>query len=316
MQRHFRKSLWLSVTSLVIVSLGVGVALAHEGRPVGDYRFIVGWLGEPAYEGARNAVSVQINKVVEGVEEGADGHSGVSTSSTAEDKEEDSAGHHGAEDQEEENTDHHGEAPGATPAMTHEEKEYGEDSSHHGAEDKIGDHSSRMVSAPKVLASVAGQHEGQAVPVEGLEGSIQVEVTHVGSGTQRTLELLAVYGEPGHYMAPMIPTATGVYEFRVFGAIEGAAIDETFASTGGGGGFDDIRSSAGLHFPEELPEIREIESGVRGALQTAQEAQDAALAAQQDGGGGTLAIVALIVGIVGVVFGVGGVFFAMRARKT
>ena len=108
----------------------------------------------------------------------------------------------------------------------------------------------------------------------------------------------------------MIPTAAGVYEFRVFGNIEGMAVDETFVSRGGGGGFDDIRTSADLQFPEQLPELREIESGVRGALDTAQQAQDAALAAQQDSGN-TLAVVALIVGIVGMA--IAGITFVALA---
>ena len=264
MQKHFRKSVWLAVASLVTLSLTLGSILAHEGRPVGDYRFVVGWLEEPAYEGARNAVSVQINKVSEGIEmegDGSDNHNG--------------------------------------------------DSSDAGEE---GSHSSQTMSPPKALASPLLQHSG-TVPVQGLEGSIQVEVTHTGTGASITLALIAVFGEPGHYVAHLIPTASGVYQFRVFGDIEGMAVDETFVSKGAGGGFDDIRSSAGLHFPEELPEIREIESGVRGALQTAQQAQDAALAAQQESGGNALAIVALVVGIAGVGIGTGGVFFGLRARR-
>ena len=262
MQRHFRKSVWLAVASLVTLSLTIGSALAHEGRPVGDYRFVVGWLEEPAYEGGRNAVSVTISKVMEG-----EGHHG-----------------NGGEDSDSEG--------------------------HHGEEDSDGNQSSLTPSAPKVLASVAGQHHEQTAPVEGLEGAIQVEVTHAASGANRTLDLIAVFGEPGHYVAHLIPTASGVYEFRVFGSIEGMAIDEIFVSKGAGGGFDDIRSSAGLHFPEELPELREIESGVRGALDTAQQAQDAALAAQQDSGN-ALSIVALIVGIVGVV--IAGITFVALA---
>ena len=246
MQRHFRNSVWLAVASLVILSLTIGVILAHEGRPVGDYRFIVGWQEEPAYEGLKNAVSVQISEVVE---------------------------------------------------------------SESGEHDGEGGHSSLTPSAPNVLASVAGQHE-ETAPVEGLEGSIQVEVTHVPTGASRTQGLLAVFGEPGHYVAVMIPTAAGVYEFRVFGNIEGMAVDETFVSRGGGGGFDDIRTSADLQFPEQLPELREIESGVRGALDTAQQAQDAALAAQQDSGN-TLAVVALIVGIVGMA--IAGITFVALA---
>ena len=266
MQRHFRKSLWLVVAALVTLSLTLGTVLAHEGRPVGDYRFVVGWLEEPAYEGARNAVSVTITKAVE---EGGEG----------------------------ENSDSEG----------------GEDSSEHG---EGGDRSSQITYVPKVLPALPTQHQEETVSVDGLEGAIQAEVTHIASGASTTRELLAVFGEPGHYVAPLIPTATGVYEFRVFGTIEGTTIDKTFVSRGGGGGFDDIRSSTGLHFPEELPELREIESGLRGALLTAQEAQDTALAAQEQSGGSTLAIVALVVGIIGVIFGIGGIFFGLRARQT
>lgn len=259
MQRHFRKSVRLAAASLVILSLSLGNILAHEGRPVGDYRFVVGWLEEPAYEGGRNAVSVTISKVVESESTGGDSPS--------------SSGHQ-----------------------------------------ENGGHSSSTTGTGRPLASAAGQHHEQTAPVEGLEGAIQVEVTHVAAGARRTWDLIAVFGEPGHYVAHMIPTASGVYEFRVFGAIEGMAIDETFVSRGGGGVFDDIRSSAGLHFPEELPELREIESGVRGAMQSAQQAQDAALAAQQDSGS-ALSIVALIVGIVGVIFGIGGIYSGLRARQ-
>ena len=264
MPKHFRKSVWLAAASLAALSLTIGTILAHEGRPVGDYRFVVGWLEEPAYEGGRNAVSVTVTKAMEG--EG------------------------------------------------HQDEEHSDSEGHHGEEDSDGGQSSLTPSAPKVLASVAGQRHEQTTPVEGLEGSIQVEVTHSGSGASKTMDLIAVFGEPGHYVAHLIPTASGVYEFRVFGSLEGTAIDETFASMGGGGGFDDIRSSAGLHFPEELPELREVESGVRGALQTAQQAQDAALAAQESSGS-TLAVVALIVGIVGVVFGIGGAMLGLRARR-
>ena len=95
---------------------------------------------------------------------------------------------------------------------------------------------------------------------------------------------MAVFGEPGHYVAVMIPTASGVYEFRVFGNIEGWRWTKPLFPGAAGGGFDDIRTSADLQFPEQLPELREIESGVRGALDTAQQAQDAALAAQEDSG--------------------------------
>lgn len=166
----------------------------------------------------------------------------------------------------------------------------------------------------KPLASPLGQDEGVAISVQGLEGSLQVEVRHVATGAARTLSLEAVAGDPGHYIAGLVPTAPGVYEFRVFGDLEGTAVDETFTSYGAGGGFDDVQTSAELQFPVVLPEVREIESGVRGAMQTAQQAQDAAMAAQDDSGN-ALTIVALIVGIVGAVLGAGGLFFGLQARR-
>ena len=170
--------------------------------------------------------------------------------------------------------------------------------------------------AGKPLASMAGQtNEGRIEPVEGLEGSLRVEVRHVGSGEAKTLDLLAVAGDPGHYIAGLIPTAPGVYEFRVFGDVEGMEVDETFASIGAGGGFDDVQTSAELQFPVVLPEVREIESGVRGAMQTAQQAQDAALAAQEGDGAGVLVFVALIAGIAGAVLGAAGVLLALRVRQ-
>ncbi len=559
MRRHFRKSAWLAVASLVTLSLTMGTILAHEGRPVGDYRFIVGWQEEPAYESAKNAVSVRVNKVVEGAahsdgsqesdshddsdghhdgddgdsasghhhdgdggdgdaEEGhhdGDGGDGVSShhhdgnggdgaSSHHHDGQveagsamavavqaevdpvsginlriipegftfspesvngehidgeghahvyvdgvklsrvytpwlhldglepgrreisvtlnannhdayvwngaaveaaaqvtvpepEEGMGHHGPETVEAENpmtvslklepdplgganlfvetqglvfapqnagvkhvageghahvyvngvkisrlyghafqlgklaeglnevrvtlnaNTHEGYTWNGEPveamASIHIEpgmggEGYGKEPSGHGE----GGHSSLAPAAGKILASVAGQHS-ETAPVEGLEGSLRVEVTHAASGDSRTLELYAVFGDPGHYAADLIPTAAGVYEFRVFGTIEGAAVDETFVSEGAGGGFDDIQSSVGLQFPEQLPELREIESGVRGALDAAQQAQDAALAAQ-DSDGNALVIVALIAGIAGIVLGAGGVFASLRVRRT
>ena len=79
--------------------------------------------------------------------------------------------------------------------------------------------------AAKPLASIAGQDEGVTVPVEGLEGSLQVEVTHVATGASRILDLQAAWGDPGHSVAGLIPTASGVSEFRVFATIAGTPVD-------------------------------------------------------------------------------------------
>ena len=330
MQRHIRKFVWLATASVVVLSLTIGAVLAHEGRPVGDYRFIVGWLEEPAYEGSQNAVSIRVNKIVESEsEEGepdtsADHRSdepeatpAVSPNGAESGEDQASDDHYGSGEDEDSDDDH---ASGEDEDSDGDqmEGEHADNGTTDGSNGMVEKDTSRSVvpqGAAKPLASMAGQHESQAVPVEGLEETLRVEITHVASDASKTLDLYPVSGEPGHYIASLIPTAAGVYEFRVFGTVEGANVDETFVSMGAGGGFDDIRTSAELQFPVQLPEIREIESGVRGALQTAQQAQDAALASQEGGPGNALAIVALIVGIVGAILGAGGIYLGFRARQ-
>ena len=156
--------------------------------------------------------------------------------------------------------------------------------------------------------AMAGHHGGAEV-VEGLENTLQVEVTYVLTGASRVVNLSADVNEPGRYTADLLPTTTGVYEFRVFGAIEGLQVDETFASRGGGGGFDDIRPLAALQFPEELPGVREMESAVRGAISTAEEARDAAKE-----GPGLLPIIALAFGATGMVLGAVGLVIGLRQQ--
>ena len=62
-------SITLAVALLTMVS--ATVVFGHEDREEGDYRFNVGFLDEPAYEGQRNAVSLRVTKMkAEGQSEG------------------------------------------------------------------------------------------------------------------------------------------------------------------------------------------------------------------------------------------------------
>ncbi|MYB50059.1 MAG: hypothetical protein F4X72_12480 [Dehalococcoidia bacterium] len=173
---------------------------------------------------------------------------------------------------------------------------------HHGESSATTDHHHGESSA-------TDDHHGDSGAVKGLENTLQVEVTYVPTGASRVVNLSVDVDEPGRYTAPMLPTTPGVYEFRVFGAIEGMQVDETFASEGGGGDFDDIQPLASLQFPEELPSTREMESAVRGAISTAEEARDAA-----EEGPGVLPIVALALGLSGAVLGVVGLVVGLRRR--
>ena len=59
----------LALLALVVASLSLPI-WAHEGRDIGAYNLVVGFLNEPAYEGHLNAVSLIVTKTVDGSMEG------------------------------------------------------------------------------------------------------------------------------------------------------------------------------------------------------------------------------------------------------
>ncbi len=174
----------------------------------------------------------------------------------------------------------------------------------------------------RVTKAASGSHGGhgeasEMVGVEGLGETLRVEMTHVATEASKILSLYPTRGVPGRYTAVLIPTSPGVYQFSVRGSVEGTQIDESFLSKGGGGGFDDIRSAADLQFPKTLPQIRELESAVRGALETAHRAQDTALAASQEDEDTVTAllIVAMALGATGASLGAAALVVAVRLSR-
>ena len=276
MHRLFRNKLWLAASLLAALSLMVGTVFAHEGREVGEYRFVVGWAEEPAYEGMKNGVELQVTKLAEAhPHEGEDEETGEGD------------GHEDGDDSHEDEGDGHDEDEARQSMLP--------------------------PSAPKIMASGLpqyGSHEG--TPVEGLQDTLQVEVTHPATGASRVFDLRAVLGEPGRYIADLIPTAPGVYEFRVFGMVEDNPTDEVFVSRGVGGDFDDVQTATALQFPHQMTEMREIESAVRGAVETAQLAQDAVLEADSGSTGLVLGIIGAVLGAAGLAAGAAALLVARR----
>ena len=145
------------------------------------------------------------------------------------------------------------------------------------------------------------------VPVEGLESSLQVEVTHLGTYVSTTLRLTPRLDEPGSYEAVLIPTAPGKYRFRFFGEIRGQPVDEAFES--GEGAFDEVVAAVDVQFPLKVASLRELEGVTRSA-------QDAAISANDDASlASTLAIIGIVVGTIGTVAGAAGLAAAMRGRS-
>ena len=230
-----------AIAVALITTISTAAVFGHEDREEGDYKFIVGFLDEPAYEGLRNAVSLRVTKT---------------------------------------RVEEHGEA------MQEEE------------------------------AKMPGHGEPETVPVEGLDATLQVEVTHVPSGASRVMDLRPAWHDPGHYLADLIPTSPGHYRFRFFGTIEGNEIDSTYDSRAGGGSFDDIRVASAIHFPETVASGREMESAVRGAQAEAQQARDAAASAENSVSSATvLGIVGIVVGAAGIALGSVSLAMSIRRRQ-
>ncbi len=76
--------------------------------------------------------------------------------------------------------------------------------------------------------SGTGGEGNQPSRVTGLEGTLQVKVTHIASGVSKTLVFHADRSEPGRYLAPFVPSEPGGYQFRVFGAVEREPVNEYF----------------------------------------------------------------------------------------
>jgi hypothetical protein len=66
-------------------------------------------------------------------------------------------------------------------------------------------------------------------PVTGLEQTLKVEVTQAEKKIE--VALRPRFNTPGAYDGRLMPTAPGVYSFRIFGTIEGQAVNETFTAS-------------------------------------------------------------------------------------
>ncbi len=144
------------------------------------------------------------------------------------------------------------------------------------------------------LADAAG-------PIADVGDGLKVEVL---SGDQKVgpLAVEGVFGSPGEYEAPLVPTRPGPYTFHFVGTVKGQTIDQSFTSSDTT--FDSPKSAADIEFPAKDPSRAELATLVdrqtprlTSAASTADDAKSAA------GTATILAVVGLVLGLVGVVLG-------------
>ncbi len=338
-----RRAYSAAIAAVLAAIVASSAANAHEGRETGDLELTVGFLQEPAYEGLPNGVSIRMERATAAGSQGHGDSRDAPTGIDGPDLQSHGAAFasgaiptdgefHFTFTQEYEGLtvpyhDHlsgkagivkvgrqAAEAPnvviefdgrGFSPAEV--EIRPGDAvkwvNKHDGHATVI---SGPHTSAAHLTENTEQPNDGRNSPLAPVTGvlGLQVEITHQATGAVKVLSLNEVFDDPGHYVADLIPTAPGAYQFRVFGNVEGEEIDEAFV--GGPNTFDEVQPQRVIQFPVELPQPREIEGAARGAQDTARDADDAASRAS------TLAAIAIIVGAVGIAVGAGGVALALR----
>jgi hypothetical protein len=118
---------------------------------------------------------------------------------------------------------------------------------------------------------------------------------------------VGVYGTPGEYTAPLVPTRAGQYSFRIFGTIHGDAINETFTSSDTT--FEGVEDAGEVAFPAKDPSTGELAQ--RLDREVPRLRSEARKAGDDASGARTVGYIGIVVGAIGIV--VGGIGLARRS---
>lgn len=155
--------------------------------------------------------------------------------------------------------------------------------------------------------------EGKPV-VEGVD--LSADVIFGEETTTYALEpafIVGVFGDPGNYNADLVPTRPGTWEYRIYGTVEGAEVDETFTS--GPDTFSDIEDPAETAFPVADPNAAELSERIQTEADRVATVESEAEKAKDDASSArTLGLIGIIVGAAGLVAAVTVGALAMRKR--
>ncbi|TME93672.1 MAG: hypothetical protein E6I52_23980 [Chloroflexi bacterium] len=130
-----------------------------------------------------------------------------------------------------------------------------------------------------------------AVPVQGAEKTVKVQIRQ-GATTKEFL-LRSVFGQPGYYVADILPTRAGDYQWTFVGTIGDTQINATDGKFDTADGkFNAVEAASGLEFPQALPDPVLTSAALSAAQADAQGARTLALAGI---GAGVLGLVAAAV---------------------
>jgi hypothetical protein len=113
-----------------------------------------------------------------------------------------------------------------------------------------------------------GDAHSSAQGVTGAESTLKFTIEY--GGASQSYDLRPVSGEPGRYIAVLIPTREGQYTFRLTGAINGETADVKFEP-------EEVESAGKLAFPEPVSSPADLAAQLAAAQAQASTAQLIAL---------------------------------------
>ncbi len=114
-----------------------------------------------------------------------------------------------------------------------------------------------------------------AQPVTDADKTLKLQVRQ-GAQT-RTFDLRAVFGQPGYYVADILPTRAGDYVWTFTGSVGADSVNETFDSADGK--FDAVTAGSEVAFPIAAPDPDQVRLELQAAQSAAQSAQTIAYVA-------------------------------------
>ena len=144
-----------------------------------------------------------------------------------------------------------------------------------------------LKNAASIRISEAGSNP--AVPVVGAEKTLKVQIRQ--GATTREFPLRAVFGQQGYYVADILPTRAGDYQWTFVGSIGDAQINDKFDTADAK--FNKVEPSTALQFPLSVPDPQQTTTSVAAAQADAQSARTLAMAGIGVGALGLLAAAAV-----------------------
>jgi hypothetical protein len=131
---------------------------------------------------------------------------------------------------------------------------------------------SNFKNAASIRITQAGSNP--AVPVTGAEQTLKVQIRQ--GATTREFDLRSVFGQQGYYVADIVPTREGDYQWTFAGRINDDQVNERFDTADGK--FHGIEAASALQFPVALPDSAQASAALTAAQADAQSARTLALA--------------------------------------